>query len=47
MSGKESVERTQVGQAYPGDAWAEKVKKMSDTQVIAVHKRLKEQGKIK
>lgn len=46
MSGTESKERVAVSQAYSGDKWAAKVKKMSDTQIVAIFKRLREQGRI-
>lgn len=39
-------EREQLKQAYPSKRWAEKVDKMSDSQVIAVLMRLKLQNKI-
>ena len=32
--------------AYPGDKWAEKVKKMSEAQVIAIYMNLKRQNKL-
>lgn len=32
--------------AYPGNRWAEKVKKMSEGQVFTVYTRLKNAGKI-
>ncbi|MDB5716126.1 MAG: hypothetical protein JWO15_3523 [Sphingomonadales bacterium] len=44
--GTESKERAAVAQAYSSESWAYKVKHMSDAQVIAVYKRLKQQGKI-
>lgn len=36
-----------VKEAYPGKAWKKKVSKMSDTQIIAIYKRLEHDGKIK
>jgi hypothetical protein len=32
--------------AYPGEKWAEKVKQMSEAQVIAVYMNLKRQNKV-
>lgn len=32
--------------AYPGKSWRKKVTKMSDSQVVAVYLRLKQQGKV-
>lgn len=40
-------ERTALTSVYPGRAWSEKVRKMSDSQVTAIYLRFKEQGKIK
>jgi len=41
-------ERTAIASAYPNSArWQEKVKKMSDAQVIAVYKRLLAEGKLR
>lgn len=40
-------ERNLVKEAYPSKKWAAKVDKMSDSQVIAVLRRLQTQGKIK
>lgn len=41
-------ERALIAGAYPNSTrWQEKVKKMSDAQVIAVYRRLKNEGKIK
>jgi hypothetical protein len=37
--------RDEVTKAYPGDKWAEKVKKMSDAQVHRVYMRLINNGK--
>lgn len=34
--GHESVERAELAKAYPGPAWREKVRNMSDAQVHAV-----------
>lgn len=39
-------EREQLKKAYPNKKWAEKVNKMSDSQVAAVYLRLKQQGKV-
>lgn len=40
-------EREELKKAYPkSDSWQEKVKKMSDAQVIAIYNRLKAQGKL-
>lgn len=39
-------ERELLKQAYSGKKWAEKVDKMSDSQVIAVLRRLQAQKKI-
>lgn len=38
--------RELVKQAYPTETWKEKVKNMSDSQIIAVFLRLRRQGKI-
>lgn len=40
-------ERRALLDAYSGDRWADKVKKMTDGQVHAVYIRLKLQGRIK
>lgn len=40
-------EREKLKSAYPGKKWADKVDKMSDSQVIAVLRRLQAQNKIK
>lgn len=32
--------------AYNGPGWAAKVKRMTEAQVIAIYKRLQEQGKV-
>ena len=34
-------------QVYPGQAWNDRVKNMSDNQVIAIYSRMLAQGKIK
>lgn len=39
--------RIAVAGAYSGEAWATKVKKMSESQITAVYLRLKAQGKVK
>ena len=39
-------ERELLKTAYPGPTWAKKVDKMSDSQVIAVLRRLQAQKKI-
>lgn len=39
--------RIRLLSAYPGDKWKKKVENMSDNQVIAIHKRLESQGKLK
>lgn len=46
MSGTESAKREAVKAAYPGNAWQQKVQKMSDNQIVAVYFRLKAQGKV-
>jgi hypothetical protein len=46
MPGTESKERQAVAAAYDGPGWKEKVRNMSDAQVIAVYMRLKAQGRI-
>lgn len=46
MSSTESKEREAVKAAYPSQKWTDKVKKMSDAQIIAVYLRLKAQGRI-
>lgn len=38
--------RNEVAQAYSGPGWTNKVRMMSDQQVIAVYLRLKRQGKV-
>lgn len=40
-------ERTSLASVYPGRAWSDKVRRMSDSQVTAIYLRLKQQGKIK
>lgn len=40
-------ERTILASVYPGRAWAEKVRKMPESQVTAIYLRFKQQGKIK
>lgn len=44
--GTESKEREQLKSVYPNATWRAKVKDMSDEQVIAVLRRLQQQGKI-
>lgn len=39
-------ERELLKKAYPSKKWAEKVDKMSDSQVVAVFMRLKAQRKV-
>jgi len=39
-------QREELKKAYPGKKWAEKVKKMSESQVAAVYLRLKQQNKV-
>lgn len=39
--------RQEITKAYKGPAWANRVKNMSDNQVIAVYLRLKQKGVIK
>lgn len=41
------IMREYVEKAYPGDKWKEKVRKMSDSQVLAVFQRLSAIGKIR
>lgn len=38
--------REQLKGVYPGKTWAQKVDKMTETQVYAIYARLKRQGKI-
>lgn len=38
--------RALIADAYPGESWKTKVKNMSPAQVIAVHIRLLNQGKL-
>jgi hypothetical protein len=42
-----NADRIAVANAYPGRAWKDKVKKMSEQQVTAVYLRLKHQGVIR
>ncbi len=46
MTKTNSKEREAVKAAYPGPKWADKVKHMTDEQVIAVYFRLKRNGKV-
>lgn len=39
-------DRDQLKRAYPSKKWADKVDKMSDSQVVAVILRLRQQGKL-
>lgn len=39
--------RSAIVKAYPGKKWADKVKKMSDNQVIAIYNRLLQSGKLR
>ena len=39
-------QRELLKKAYPNKKWAEKVDSMTDTQVVAVYMRLKQQKKI-
>lgn len=39
MSDDIEIKRTYVADLYPGPRWKEKVKKMSDAQVIAIYLR--------
>lgn len=41
-----NADRDQLKRAYPSPRWASKVDKMSDSQVVAVMLRLKQQGKL-
>lgn len=41
------AKRAQVMTAYSGDAWKKKVLEMSDSQVLAVYKRLLKVGTIR
>ncbi len=41
------IEREKVKRAYSSPNWEEKVDGMSDTQVMAIYKRLLDQKKIK
>lgn len=38
--------RTAVANAYPGDKWSSRVRKMADMQVTATYLRLKNAGKL-
>lgn len=40
-------ERNELKRAYPSKRWADKVDKMKDDQVLAMYRRLQNQGKIK
>lgn len=39
--------REQVTKVYPGDRWADRVKKMSSAQIVAIYNRFKAEGKFK
>ncbi len=39
--------RNAVAKAYPGDAWKEKVSRMSDAQIHTLYMRLLNEGKLK
>jgi len=39
-------QREELKKAYPNKKWAERVDKMSESQVAAVYLRLKNQGKV-
>lgn len=39
-------EREELKKVYPNKKWAERVDKMSESQVAAVYLRLKSQGKV-
>lgn len=39
--------RVRVAECYPGPRWANKVRRMSDDQVIAIFYRLSKKGMIK
>ena len=41
------IMRSEIEKVYPGPKWREKVKRMSDNQVIAVYSRFRQSGKIK
>ena len=38
--------RTAVANAYPGDKWSSRVRKMPDNQILATYMRLKNAGKL-
>lgn len=38
--------RVALSKVYDGPKWAEKVRKMSDQQVVAIYLRLKQQNKL-
>lgn len=44
--GTESKERDAVMNAYPGKSWQDKVKRMSDSQIVALYLKFKAQGRI-
>lgn len=46
MSWTESPQREAVKNLYPGAGWQNKVKVMTDKQIIAIYLRLKAEGKV-
>lgn len=40
------IMREHVEKAYPGDKWKEKVRRMSDNQILAIFQRRQASGKI-
>lgn len=42
----DAEKRAALAKAFPGEKWAAKVKKMSESQVVATYLRLKSQGKV-
>lgn len=48
MANDIEVKRTRIIEAYSGSlTWSDRVRKMSDAQVLAVYSRLVSQGRIK
>lgn len=41
-----TTERERLKKVYSSTAWSQRVDKMSDSQVIAIYRRLQAQGKI-
>lgn len=37
--------RSEISKVYPGKKWSDKVKKMSDNQVIAIYRKFLQEGK--